>query len=378
MDMPSSSGREQRMKILFYGTRDYDRESFSKVMADYPDVEIEFTKTNLTWRTAILAKGYDAVCAFVNANIRDALTLEILAGFGIKLILMRCAGFDAVNIPMAKELGIRVCNVPAYSPEAIAEHAMALGLAANRRIVKGYNRVRENNFDLNYLVGVTLKGRTAGIIGTGRIGAALCRICKGFGMKVIGADLGPVKALVDEGVVDEYVPVYDKDGNMVYDEKGNCLIEGVGFGDRRVSYDPLYAQADFISLHAFLNADSYHMIDDEAISKMKDGVIFVNTGRGGLVDTEALIRGILSGKIGAAGIDVYEEENENVYKNRSGEVYETVTARLCSFPNVVVTSHQAFFTEEALAEIARVTLQNATAYAKGAPDSEYVFRSIVC
>ena len=365
------------MKILFYGTRDYDRDSFTKVMGEYPEVQVEFTKTNLTWRTAVLAKGYDAVCAFVNANV-NAMALEILAGMGVKLVLMRCAGFDAVNISMAKELGIRVCNVPAYSPEAIAEHAMAIGLAANRRIVKGYNRVRENNYDLNNLVGVTLKGRTAGVIGTGRIGAALCRICKGFGMHVIGADLGPVKALVDEGVVDEYVPVYNADGDMVYDEKGNCLIEGVGFGDRVVSYVPLYNRADFISLHAFLNADSYHMINDEAIAEMKDGVIFVNTGRGGLADTEAIIRGILSGKIGAAGLDVYEEENENVYKNRSGEIYESITARLTSFPNVVVTSHQAFFTEEALGEIARVTLSNATAYAKQADDSEYVFRSIVC
>ncbi|MBQ9317349.1 MAG: 2-hydroxyacid dehydrogenase [Atopobiaceae bacterium] len=366
------------MKILFYGTRDYDRDSFTKVMDQYPEIEIEFTKTNLTWRTAILAKGYDAVCAFVNANIRDYMTVEILAGLGIKLILMRCAGFDAVNIPAAKELGIRVCNVPAYSPEAIAEHAMAIGQAANRRIHKGYNRVRENDFALDGLVGVTLKGKTAGIIGTGRIGAALCRICKGYGMYVIGADLGPVKALVDEGVVDEYVPVYNADGDMVYDEKGNCLIEGVGFGDRRVSYVPLYNRADFISLHAFLNADSYHMIDDEAISQMKDGVIFVNTGRGGLADTEAIIRGILSGKIGAAGLDVYEEENENVYQDRSSLIIDSVTARLCSFPNVVMTSHQAFFTQEALAEIAHVTLKNATAFATGAPDDEYVFRSIVC
>jgi D-lactate dehydrogenase len=287
----------------------------------------------------------------VNANV-NAMALDILAGNGVKLILMRCAGFDAVNIAYAKSLGMTVTNVPAYSPEAIAEHAMALGLAANRRVVKGYNRVRENNFDLNNLVGITLHGKTAGIVGTGRIGAALCRICKGFGMKVIGADLFPNQALVDEGVVDEYVKV--KDG--------------------KVDYNSLYSQADFISLHAFLNEESRHMINDKAIGKMKDGVIFVNTGRGGLVDTEALIRGIVSGKIGAAGIDVYEEENENVYKNRSGEVYETVTARLTSFPNVVVTSHQAFFTEEALGEIARVTLENATAYANG---TEFVARSVV-
>ena len=339
------------MRILFYGTRDYDRESFQKVMKDYPEVEVEFTKTNLTWRTAILANGYDAVCAFVNANV-NAMALDILAGNGVKLILMRCAGFDAVNIKYAQSLGMTVTNVPAYSPEAIAEHAMALGLAANRRVVKGYNRVRENNFDLNNLVGVTLRGRTAGIVGTGRIGAALCRICKGFGMYVIGADLFPNQGLIEEGCVDEFVEV--KDG--------------------KVDYDSLYARADFISLHAFLNEESHHMINDRSIGKMKDGVIFVNTGRGGLVDTEALIRGLLSGKIGAAGIDVYEEENENVYKNRSGEVYETVTARLCSFPNVVVTSHQAFFTEEALGEIARVTLENAKAYSTG---GEFVPRSVV-
>ena len=347
--------RGQRMKILFYGTRDYDKESFSKVMGDFPEIEIEFTKTNLTWRTAQLAQGYDAVCAFVNANA-NAMCVELLASFGVKLILMRCAGFDAVNIPMAKECGIRVCNVPAYSPEAIAEHAMALGLAANRRIVKGYNRVRENNYDLNNLVGVTLHGKTAGIVGTGRIGAALCRICKGFGMHVIGADLFPNKALLEEGCADEFVDVDD----------------GI------VDYDSLYERADFISLHAFLNADSYHMINSDSIAKMKDGVIFVNTGRGGLVDTEDLIEGIISGKIGAAGLDVYEEENENVYKNRSGEVYESITARLTSFPNVVVTSHQAFFTQEALGEIARVTLTNDTAFAKGAPDDQYVFRSIIC
>ena len=337
--------RGQRMKILFYGTRDYDKESFSKVMGDFPEIEIEFTKTNLTWRTAQLAQGYDAVCAFVNANA-NAMCVELLASFGVKLILMRCAGFDAVNIPMAKECGIRVCNVPAYSPEAIAEHAMALGLAANRRIVKGYNRVRENNYDLNNLVGVTLHGKTAGIIGTGRIGAALCRICKGFGMTVLGSDLYPNQKLVEDGIVDEYV-----------------------------DYDELYARADFISLHAFLNEESRHMINDESIAKMKDGVIFVNTGRGGLVDTQALIRGILSGKIGAAGLDVYDEENANVYKNRAGEVIDTVTARLCSFPNVVMTSHQAFFTYEALSEIARVTLDNAKAYADG---TDFVDRSVVC
>jgi D-lactate dehydrogenase len=334
------------MKILVYGTKSYDRDSFERELPKYPELKVDFTETNLTPLTATLAQGYDAVCAFVNADV-SAMTLEVLRGLGVGLVLMRCAGFDAVNVEFAKSLGMKVTRVPAYSPEAIAEHAMALALAANRRICKGYNRVRENNFSLTGLVGETLHGKTAGIIGTGRIGAALCRICKGFGMTVLGADLYPNQRLVDEEhVVDEYV-----------------------------DYDTLYERADLISLHAFLNEESHHMINDEAIAKMKDGVIFVNTGRGGLVDTQALIRGILSGKIGAAGLDVYEEENENVYQDRAGEVFESIPARLCSFPNVVMTSHQAFFTREALGQIATVTLENAKAYATG---GEFVDRSVVC
>lgn len=334
------------MKLLFFGTKSYDRKSFERELKDYPSIKVDFTETNLTPMTAALARGYDAVCAFVNADI-SAMTLEVLRGLGVGLVLMRCAGFDAVNVDFAKSLGMRVTRVPAYSPEAIAEHAMGLALTANRRIHKGYNRVRENNFSLAGLVGETLHGKTAGIVGTGRIGAALCRICKGFGMTVLGADLYPNQALVDvEHVVDEYV-----------------------------EYDELYRRADLISLHAFLNEDSYHMINDETIAQMKDGVIFVNTGRGGLVDTEALIRGILSGKIGAAGLDVYEEENPNVYQDRAGEVIDSPTARLCSFPNVVLTSHQAFFTHEALSQIARVTLDNALAFENG---TDFVERSVVC
>jgi D-lactate dehydrogenase len=266
------------MKVLFYETKSYDRDSFSEALPKFPDVKVDFIDANLSPMTAGLARGYDAVCAFVNADV-SAMTLEVLAGFGVKMVLMRCAGFDAVNVPMAKELGMTVTRVPAYSPEAIAEHAMGLALCANRRIHKGYIRVRENNFSLEGLVGVTLHGKTAGIIGTGRIGAALARICKGFGMTVLGSDLYPNQNLIEEGCIDEYV-----------------------------DYDELYRRADLISLHAFLNKDSYHLINDDTIAKMKDGVIFVNTGRGGLVDSNALIRGIRSGKIGAAGLDVYEEE----------------------------------------------------------------------
>ena len=333
------------MKILFYGTASYDRDSFTQELKSYPDITIDFTETNLTPMTAALARGYDAVCAFVNADA-GAMTLEILAGFDVKLLLMRCAGFDAVNVAVAKDLGMQVTRVPAYSPEAIAEHAMALALAANRRICRAYDRVRDNDFNLEGLVGETLHGKTAGIIGTGRIGAALCRICKGFGMTVLGADLYPNQKLVDEGVVDEYV-----------------------------EYDELYRRSDLISLHAFLNEESRHMINDDSIAKMKDGVIFVNTGRGGLVDTQALVRGILSHKIGAAGLDVYDEESQNVYQNRSDQIFDSVPARLCSFPNVVMTSHQAFFTKEALGEIARVTLDNALAFERG---TEFVKNSVVC
>ena len=333
------------MKILFYDARDYDKESFDAQLKNYPGIKIDYIEANLTPVTASLARGYDAVCAFVNAEA-NAMTLEILRGFDVKLVLMRCAGFDAVNVPVAKDLGMKVTRVPAYSPEAIAEHAMGLALCANRRIHKGYIRVRENDFDLSGLVGETLHGKTAGIIGTGRIGAALCRICKGFGLHVLGSDLYPNQKLVDDGVVDEYV-----------------------------DYDELYRRSDLISLHAFLNEESRHMINDESIAKMKDGVIFVNTGRGGLVDTQALIRGILSGKIGAAGLDVYDEEGANVYQNHSGQVIDSVTARLCSFPNVVMTSHQAFFTREALGQIAQVTLENALAYEHG---KDFVDRSVVC
>ena len=335
------------MKILVFGTKSYDKISFEKELKDYPDLQVNFTETNLTPLTATLAQGYKAVCGFVNSDI-SAMTLEVLRGLGVELVLMRCAGFDAVNVDFAKSVGMRVTRVPAYSPEAIAEHAMGLALCANRRIHKGYIRVRENDFSLEGLVGVTLHGKTAGILGTGRIGAALCRICKGFGMKVLGSDLYPNQKLVDEEhVVDEYV-----------------------------DYDTLYANSDLISLHAFLNKESYHLIDDESIAKMKDGVILVNSARGALVDSNALIRGIRSGKIGAVGLDVYEEENANVYQDRENQILgSSITARLCSFPNVVMTSHQAFFTHEALGQIARITLDNAEAYANG---KDFIERSVVC
>ena len=320
------------MKILFYDTRDYDQESFEEQLKDYPDISIDFIEADINPMTATLANGYDAVCGFVNSTI-NAFALEILKGFDVNTVLMRCAGFDAVNIDVAKNLGMHVLRVPGYSPQAIAEHAMGLALASDRHIVKGFNRVRENDYELSGLLGHTLHGKTAGIVGTGKIGAAMCEIVRGFGMKVLGYDVYQNPDLKD------YVTYVD--------------------------LDELLEKSDLISLHCPLFDSNYHMIDAKAIDKMKPGVIFVNTARGGLVNTQDLIEGIRSQKIGAAGLDVYEEEGANVFRNRSSAIMESVTSTLCAFPNVVVTSHQAFFTKEALAAIARTTLDNAMAVASG-------------
>ena len=346
MEGPCAQQRSRResgsVKILFYDARDYDRDSFDAQLKNYPNIKNDYNEADLSPVTASLARGYDAVCAFVNSDA-SAMALEILRGFNVKLVLMRSAGFDAVNVPVAKDLGMTVLRVPAYSPEAIAEQAIGLGLCAARRIHKGYARVRENDFSLQGLLGVNLHGKTAGIVGTGKIGAAMVRICNGFGMKVLGYDVYQNPSL--EGMV-EYVEL-----------------------------DELLRRSDLISLHCPLFDSNRHMINADAIDKMKQGVIFINTARGGLVDTNALIEGIRSGKIGAAGLDVYEEEGDNVFRNRSNTIIESVTSTLCSFPNVVMTSHQAFFTKEALASIAKTTLDNATAFANG---EELPKAAVVC
>lgn len=329
------------MKILFYDARDYDQISFDAQLKNYPNIKIDYIEADLSPVTASLARGYDAVCAFVNSDA-NAMALEILRGFDVKLVLMRSAGYDAVNVPVAKDLGITVTRVPAYSPEAIAEQAIGLGLCAARRIHKGYTRVRENDFSLQGLLGVNFYGKTAGVVGTGKIGAAFARICHGFGMKVLGYD--------------------------VYQNPDLDFVE-------YVELDELLRQSDVISLHCPLFDSNRHMINADSISKMKDGVVFINTARGGLVDTKALIEGIRSGKIGACGLDVYEEEGDNVFRNRSNMVVESVTSTLCSFPNVVMTSHQAFFTKEALASIAKTTLDNAMAYENG---EELPKQAVVC
>lgn len=320
------------MKILFYDTKSYDRESFEKKIVDYPELQIDYLKSELTPGTARLAAGYEAVCAFVSSDAGTK-TMEELFHCGVRLLLMRCAGFNNVDIQKANEYGITVMRVPGYSPEAVAEHAMALALTANRKIHKAYVRVRENDFSLGGMLGFNFYQKTAGIVGTGKIGAAMARICHGFGMRVIAFDM--------------------------YQNPELTFVE-------YVDLDKLLAESDLISLHCPLTNDTYHLIDKKNINKMKNGVILVNTSRGGLVKTEDLIAGIRERKFFAVGLDVYEEEKKNVFEDRSDEIMETsITARLLSFPNVVITSHQGFFTEEALSAISETTLSNARAFAAG-------------
>lgn len=321
------------MKILFYDTKSYDKDSFQETLKDFPGMEIEYTKSDLDPRTAALAEGFDAVCGFVSSNV-SARTLSILHNKGIGLVLMRCAGFNNVDLDAARQYSIRVMRVPGYSPEAVAEHAMALALAANRRLYKAYNKVRENDFSLSGLMGFNFYQKTAGIIGTGKIGAAMCRICHGFGMKVIAYD------------------VYENPSIRDFVEY--------------VTLDELLSRSDVISLHCPLMDSTYHMINIDTIRKMKDGVILVNTSRGALVKTADLIEGIRMHKFAGVGLDVYEEETNNVFEDRSDEILEhSTTARLLSFPNVMITSHQGFFTKEALRAIAETTLQNASDYESG-------------
>lgn len=321
------------MKILFYDTKSYDKESFDAALSRFPEIEIEYIKYDLDPRTASLAEGFDAVCAFVSSNVGEQ-TLEILHSKGVSLVLMRCAGFNNVDSAKAAELGIRIMRVPNYSPEAVAEHAMALALACNRRLYKAYNKVRENDFSLAGLMGFNFHEKTAGIIGTGKIGAAMCRICNGFGMKVLAYDMYQNPDLKDF---------------VTY-----------------VSLDEVLSGSNLISLHCPLTDDTYHLINIETIKKMMDGVILVNTSRGALVKTDDLIEGIRMHKFAGVGLDVYEEETKNVFEDRSDEILEhSTTARLLSFPNVMITSHQGFFTREAMEAIADTTLENALTYAAG-------------
>lgn len=320
------------MKILFYGTKNYDEQFFEKLLPEFPDIKIKFIEANIHEETASLAKGYEAICAFVNADL-GASVIEELHQQGVKLILMRCAGYNNVDLKTAHKYNMKVLRVPGYSPEAVAEHAMALALTANRHTHKAYIKCRENNFTLSGLMGVNLYKKTAGIIGTGKIGQAMARICKGFGMRVIAYDLFPNK-------------------NLDFLEY--------------VSLDELLATSDLISLHCPLTDETKHIINEKTIAQMKDGVILVNTSRGGLIKTEDLISGIRDHKFFAVGLDVYEEESDYVFEDLSESIMQTsLIQRLLSFPNVTMTSHQGFFTEEALTNIAETTMENAQAYING-------------
>ena len=322
------------MIILFYDAKKYDIESFEKEQIKYPDIKIDFLDTDINEKTAVLANGYDAVCGFVNSDL-SADVLRILWGQGVRLLLMRCAGFNNIDLEVARDLGITILRVPGYSPEAVAEHAMALALSVNRRIHKEYIKVRENNFSLEGLMGINCYGKTAGIIGTGKIGTAMARICQGFGMKVLG---------------------YDKYPN-----------ESLDFIEYR-ELEEVLRESDLISLHCPLTVDNYHMINGKTISLMKDNVVLINTSRGELVDTGDLIAGIRQHKFHGVGLDVYEEEEGLFYEDCSGEIMrDEVLARLTTFPNVLITSHMGFFTVEAMQAIAHETLENAYALEHGLP-----------
>lgn len=319
------------MKILFYDTKPYDKESFENALPDYKTIKIDFLKTDISHHTVNLAKGYDAVCVFVASNVNKSI-IESLYKSGVRLILLRCAGFNNVDVSAARSCGITVMRVPGYSPEAVAEHALALAFAVNRHIHKAYIKVRENNFSLVGLTGVNFYGKTAGIVGTGKIGAAMAKSCYGLGMKVIAYDM--------------------------YENPDLPFV-------KYVSLNELFEKSNLISLHCPLTSDTYHLINLETIEKMKDGVILVNTSRGALISTEDLIKGIRLRKFFGVGLDVYEEEDENVFENREDDILETsVTARLLSFPNVIVTSHQGFLTFEALDSICKTTLENALSFEK--------------
>ncbi len=310
------------IKVAVYDTKAYDKPSF-EYYGNLHDVQFKFLETKLNGDTVELARGCDAVCVFVNDTVNAAI-IEKLYNYGVKLIALRSAGYNNVDVRAAFGK-VHVVHVPAYSPYAVAEHAIALLLTSVRRIHKAYNRTREFNFSLNGLTGFDFHGKTVGVIGTGKIGRIFIDICRGFGMHVVAYDRFP-----------------SKDSDIEYG-----------------SLDDLFERSDIISLHCPLTDETRHMIGKDAIGKMKKGVVIVNTSRGGLIDAEALLEGIKDRKIGAACLDVYEEEADIFFEDRSGHILnDDLLSRLISMPNVIVTSHQAFLTEEALNNIAETTVNN--------------------
>jgi D-lactate dehydrogenase len=315
-----------KFKVAFFDTKPYDREFFEKENSHF-NFDIKFFNNHLNSDTAVLTKGFDAVCAFVNDDLSKKVVDSLFTN-GVKLIAMRCAGYN--NVDLRAVYGkIHVVRVPTYSPYAVAEHTVALILALNRKTHRAYYRIRDYNFTISGLLGFDMHGKTIGVIGTGQIGKVLVRIMKGFGMQVLAYDLLPDKKFSAE------------------------------MGLEYVDLNQLYRESDIISLHCPLTPENLHMIDKGAISKMKDGVTIINTGRGKLINTKDLIAGLKSGKISAAGLDVYEEETDYFFEDFSSNVIDDdVLARLLTFPNVLITSHQGFFTKEALQNITKITLTN--------------------
>ncbi|MEJ7826714.1 MAG: 2-hydroxyacid dehydrogenase [Segetibacter sp.] len=314
------------MKITFFSTQPYDKEYFVKHNSEYNFV-LEFIEAGLDEKTVELIKESLAVCVFVNDIVSEKV-IKRLAERGVKIIALRCAGFNNVDLQAAKENNIQVCRVPSYSPEGVAEHAVAMILTLNRKTHKAYNRVREQNFSLNGLLGFDLHSKTVGVIGTGNIGKAFCKIMLGFGCKVLAYDLIANREVEALGVT--YLPFID-----------------------------VISQSDIISLHSPLNEQTHNIINGDTIEMMKTGVMLINTSRGGLVDTQAVIAGLKTGKLGYVGIDVYEQEEKLFFRDlSSGIIQDDIIFRLMSFPNVLITAHQGFFTKEALTQIATITLRN--------------------
>jgi D-lactate dehydrogenase len=324
------------MRMILFSSRQYDIDTFNEANTTF-GYELHFQESNLDAETAILADGYEAVCPFVNDNV-DAAVIERLRAGGTRLIALRSAGFNHVDLAAAAHAGIPVMRVPAYSPYAVAEHAVGLILALNRRLPRAVARTREGDFSLHGLLGFDLHGKTVGIVGTGIIGRVFGRIMAGFGMQVLAHDPGTPAA------------------------------ELLAIGARYVPLDTLLAESDVVSLHCPLLPTTYHLIDGAALAKMKSGSMLINTGRGGLVESNALIGALKSGQLGNLGLDVYEEEGGIFFEDHSNlPLQDDVLARLLMFPNVIVTAHQAFFTREAMNEIAQTTLSNVKAWREGAP-----------
>ena len=321
------------MRVAFFNTHAFDRQFFDEANAGRRH-ELHYIEARLTAATSALAQGHPAVCVFVNDQL-DAAVLNNLAAGGTRMIALRSAGFNHVDLVRARELGFTVARVPAYSPYAVAEHTIALILTLNRNIHRAYARVREGNFALDGLLGFDLRGRTAGVVGTGKIGTIVARILHGFGCQLLAFDMKP---------------------------NDECRALDV----RYVALEELWARSDVVTLHTPLTEQTRHLVDAPAIARMKRGVMIVNTGRGALVDTAALIEGLKSGHIGYLGLDVYEEEEGLFFQDLSSNVIQDdVFARLLTFPNVLVTAHQAFFTQEALRAISETTVENLSAFEQG-------------